>query len=202
MIAAFSESTMTQAATFGLRAVSSPRPPIRKQGETRMTKPERNAGDDLQEECLGQFSRLVESVGVKRFAVDMSLSTRHVNRILSGTHPNPVHRLIRSLQCSDAQTGDEVLDFICQELGGHFVRHEALDEAAVNAVKECAEAIAAISDGKISDLAVKEIREAISALSGIILALRETTAGAGSEGHSPRPDRRRPDSADDGPPPG
>lgn len=162
-----------------------------------MTTSDRELGDELQTECLTQFSQLVESVGVKRFSADLGLSTRHVNRILSGAHPNPVHRLIRSLQCADAETGDQVLDFICQELGGHFVRHEALDEAAVNAVKECAEAIAAISDGKISDLAVKEIREAISALSGIIIALRETTGrphaaeGEGSGGSPP-----------DSPPPG
>jgi hypothetical protein len=121
--------------------------------------------------------------------------------MLSGTHPDPVHRLIRSLQCADAETGDQVLDFICQELGGHFVRHEALDEAAVNAVKECAEAIAAISDGKISDLAVKEIREAISALSGIILALRESADRQGLP-HRDGRNRKKLDPDADGPPPG
>ena len=46
-----------------------------------------------------------------------------------------------------AVVGDRVLDFVCQEMGGHFVRHEALDDAAVNAVKECAEAIAAPNIG-------------------------------------------------------
>jgi hypothetical protein len=48
-----------------------------------------------------------------------------------------------------------------------------LNDAAVNAVKECAEAIAAISDGHIAEMDTKEIRDAISALSGLILSLRD-----------------------------
>ena len=67
---------------------------------------------------------------------------------------------------------------ICQELGGHFVRHEAIDDAAINAVKECAEAIAAISDGKISELDVREIREAISALSSLIMSFHNPGSDA------------------------
>jgi len=138
----------------------------------------------LGEECLRRFSLLVESVGVKRFASSLGLSTRQVNRILAGVQPNPVERLIRSLQSADPETGDRILDYICQEMGGFFVRHEALDEATVNAVKECAEAIAAISDGQISDFDVKEIREAISALSSLILALRGTGGQGRAEGES------------------
>lgn len=129
--------------------------------------------DLLKEEALKRFTELVESTGVKRFAASMDLSTRQINRILSGVQPNPVERLVRSLQSAEAAVGDSVLDYVCQEMGGHFVRHEALDEATVNAVKECAEAIAAISDGEISDLDVREIREAISALSSLILSLRD-----------------------------
>jgi hypothetical protein len=132
--------------------------------------------DPLKDECLRRFASLVESVGVKRFAGSLDLSTRQVNRILAGAQPNPVERLIRSLQSSDADSGDRVLDYICQEMGGFFVRHETLDDASVNAVKECAEAIAAISDGEISELDVREIREAISALSGIIISLQESRA--------------------------
>lgn len=128
--------------------------------------------DPLKEESLRQFAALVESVGVKRFALAIGLSTRQVNRILAGVQPNPVERLIRSLQSADPLLGDQVLDFVCQEMGGHFVREETIDEAAVNAVKECAEAIAAISDGQITDLDMREIREAISALSGLAMSLR------------------------------
>ena len=128
--------------------------------------------ETFRDDSLRHFQSLVDSVGVKRFSSSLDLSTRQVNRILSGVQPNPVERLIRSLQAADAETGDRVLDHVCQEMGGHFVRHEALDDAAVNAVKECAEAIAAISDGQISEIDVREIREAISALSGLILALR------------------------------
>ncbi len=127
---------------------------------------------EFQDDALRHFATLVESIGVKRFSTALDLSTRQVNRILSSVQPNPVERLIRSLQAADAETGDRVLDYICQEMGGHFVRHECLDDATVNAVKECAEAIAAISDGHISALDVQEIREAISALSGLIMALR------------------------------
>ena len=135
-----------------------------------MTDVERD--DPLRAECLRQFATLVDAQGVKLFAASLDLSTRQVNRILTGAQPNPVERLIRCLQSADTDAGDRVLDYVCQEMGGHFVRHEAFDDAAVNAVKECAEAIAAISDGQITDLEVREIREAISALSGLIMSIR------------------------------
>jgi len=125
------------------------------------------ANDPLRDEALRRFAELVNSVGVKRFAQSLALSTRQVNRILSGAQPNPVERLLRCLQGADPEIGDQVLDYVCQEMGGHFVRHEAFDDATVNAVKECAEAIAAISDGQVSDLDLREIREAISALSAL-----------------------------------
>ncbi len=134
---------------------------------------DREPDDPLKREARARFAELVESVGVKRFARSLDLSTRQVNRILAGVQPNPVDRLIRCLQSAEAETGDRVLDYVCQEMGGHFVRHEALDDATVNAVRECAEAIAAISDGHISELDVKEIREAISALSSVIMSLRQ-----------------------------
>ena len=119
-----------------------------------------------------RFRELVESVGVKRYAQSLGVSTRQVNRILSGAQPNPVERLIQCLQSAVPEVGDRVLDSICQEMGGHFVRHEGLDDAIVNAVKECAEAIAAISDGEVTDDDAREVREAISALTGIIVARR------------------------------
>ena len=119
---------------------------------------------------MRQFADLVKGVGVKRFAQELRLSTRQVNRILSGAQPNPVERMLRSLQSATPESGDRVLDFVCQEMGGYFVRQEAFDEATVNAVKECAEAIAAISDGQLSELDLREIREAISALSGLIMS--------------------------------
>lgn len=128
--------------------------------------------ENSSESALRQFARLVESTGIKRFSQSMDLSTRHVNRMLSGSHPNPVDRLLRALQSADPVAGDAVLDYVCQEMGGHFVRIEAIDDAAVNAVKECAEAIAAISDGEITDIDVQEVREAISALASLIIALR------------------------------
>ena len=129
--------------------------------------------DELHKAALDQFTQLVESVGTKAFAAALNLSTRQVNRMLSGAQPNAVERVIRCLQSADVPTGDAVLDFICQEMGGHFVRHEATEAAIINAVKECAEAIAAISDGHISEQDLREIREAISALSGLTIGLRD-----------------------------
>lgn len=128
--------------------------------------------DNLSEACLRRFADMVDNVGVKRFSASLGLSTRQVNRILSGAQPNPVERLIRSLQAVDPDIGDQMLDFVCQEMGGHFVRMQNLDQATVNAVKECAEAIAAISDGHISELDIKEIREAISALQSVSMSIK------------------------------
>ena len=131
--------------------------------------------DALEDAGRAQFALLVESVGTKKFADEIKLSTRQVNRILSGAQPNPVTRLLKCLQASTPQVGDAVLDYIAQEMGGHFVRDEgALDEAAVNAVKECAEAIAAISDGEISEPDVLEVREAIAALIALSRVVRES----------------------------
>ncbi len=122
-----------------------------------------------------QFAHLVESVGIKRFSAEIGLSTRQVNRILSGAQPNPVTRLMKCLQASLPEAGDAVLDTIAQEMGGHFVREEGtLDQAAVNAVKECAEAIAAISDGHISKPDEIEVREAIAALLALSRIVRES----------------------------
>ncbi len=135
--------------------------------------------DPLKEQALRRFSDLVAGVGVKRFAQALNLSTRQVNRILSGAQPNPIERLLRSLQSAEPAAGDRVLDFVCQEMGGHFVRHEAFDDATVNAVKECAEAIAAISDGHLSELDLREVREAIAALSGLIMSFNTRKADSG-----------------------
>ena len=81
-------------------------------------------------EAQRHFSALVDSTGIKRFAGSLGISTRQINRILSGAQSNPIERLVRSLQSATPEVGDHVLDFICQEMGGHFVRHEAIDDAA------------------------------------------------------------------------
>ncbi|MBL1216093.1 MAG: hypothetical protein D8M59_01205 [Planctomycetes bacterium] len=120
--------------------------------------------DELTREASEYFQHMVDSVGVKRFSSGLELSTRQVNRMLSGAQPNPIERLIRALQCSAPEAGDRSLDYICQQMGGFFIREEAIEAASVNAVKECAEAIAAISDGEISRMDEIEIREAVEAL--------------------------------------
>ncbi|MBN8646131.1 MAG: hypothetical protein J0L61_12925 [Planctomycetes bacterium] len=138
---------------------------------------------DLNTRAIAHFRAMVESVGVKRFAAALGLSTRQVNRILSGVQPNPVERLVKSLQSCSPEVGDRALDFVCQEAGGFFVRQEAsIDSAAANAVRECAEAIAGISDGEISELDEREIREAIGAL----VSLLKVTSEARARGEAPR----------------
>ncbi len=126
------------------------------------------------EHALVLFRRMVDSVGVKRFASSLDLSTRQVNRILSGVQPNPIDRLLRSLSACSPEVGDEVLDHLCQEMGGYFIREEGtLDQHGLNAVKECAEAIAAISNGRLSPIEEKEVREAIASLVALTNAVRE-----------------------------
>jgi hypothetical protein len=133
--------------------------------------------DPLKEEALRRFAELVTSVGIKRFSSSMGLSTRQVNRILASAQPNPVERLVRALQAAEPDVGDRVLDYICQEMGGHFVRHESMDAARINAIRESAEAIAAISDGQISEFDLREVREAIGALSGLLSPFRPKERG-------------------------
>ncbi len=123
-------------------------------------------------ECRDRFAALVESVGVKRFATSMDLSPRQVNRILNGVQPNPLERLVRSLQSAEIEAGDAAIDFLCGEMGGHFVRRLDGDVAVVNAVKECAEAIAALSDGEVDLEDRREIREAIAALEAVLASHR------------------------------
>ena len=128
---------------------------------------ESDAGE-LKSSALEQLAAMVEDIGVKNFAQSLELSTRQVNRILAGVQPNPVERLILCLQAVDPEVGDQSLDFICREMGGHFVRHLNHDESITEAVRECAEAIAAMSDGTLTSEDVKEVREAISALSSVL----------------------------------
>lgn len=121
--------------------------------------------DEVALRSAEHFRELVESVGVKRFARSMGLSTRQVNRILSGAQPNPIERLVRCLQAAEPEAGDRALDYVCREIGGYLIRSEtSMTAHAANAVKESAEAIAAISDGTITDIDESEIREAIAAL--------------------------------------
>lgn len=131
-----------------------------------------NTDEDLSVEASRRFAEMVDSVGVKRFAEEMGLSTRQVNRMLSGAQPNPVERMTKCLLACEPEVGDRALDFICDEMGGFFVREEAVETASRQAVKECAEAIVAISDGEISRLDEREIREAVEALIGLARAVR------------------------------
>jgi len=131
--------------------------------------------DELTIDASERFREMVQSVGVKKFSACMDLSTRQINRMLSGAQPNPVERLVRCLQSCHPDVGDDALSFICQEAGGQFIKDEGadLDSVAVNAVRECAEAIAAISDGEITHVDEREVREAIAALTSLLHSVRE-----------------------------
>lgn len=125
---------------------------------------------EFEETSLARFRELVESVGVKRFSASLGVSTRQINRILAGAQPNPLARLIRSLQAATPEAGERALDFIAAEMGGHFVPRQDEDAAMTSAIKEAAEAIAALSDGEVDDDDRREIREAISALESVLRA--------------------------------
>ncbi|MHC4716296.1 MAG: hypothetical protein ACYS5V_04950 [Planctomycetota bacterium] len=114
------------------------------------------------------FEAMVESVGVKAFAANMDLSTRQIHRMLNGTQPEPVARAVAALQAAEPEEAEAALDYVCARMGGYFVRTiDNLDVAHVNAVKESAEAIVAISEGQSPRVEIKEIREAISALASL-----------------------------------
>lgn len=133
-------------------------------------RPESDA-EELKAAALAQLAAVVDNIGVKRFAQALEISTRQVNRILSGAQPNPFERFILCLQAVEPKVGDEAMDFVCREMGGHFVRHLNQDESITEAVRECAEAIAAMSDGTLSESDTQEIREAISALSSVLASV-------------------------------
>jgi len=123
------------------------------------------------------FEAMVESVGVKAFAANMDLSTRQIHRMLNGAQPEPLGRLVDALFAAEPDEAHAALDHVCGRMGGYFVRAiDNLDVAHVNAVKESAEAIVAISEGKSPRVEIKEIREAISALATLE---RRLTSGTG-----------------------
>jgi hypothetical protein len=114
------------------------------------------------------FEAMVGSVGVKAFAANMGLSTRQIHRMLSGTQPNPVRRFCEAISACDGPIAEEALDCLCRSCGGYFVRLVTnLEKANVNAVKESAEAIVAISEGNSPRVTIREIREAIAALAAL-----------------------------------
>jgi hypothetical protein len=119
-------------------------------------------------QCDELFAMMVESVGIKAFAAKMDLSTRQIHRMLNGAQVNPIERACAAMRaCADA-TGHKVLDNMCRTHGGYFVPVAGdLKSANLNAVKESAEAIVAISEGRSVRITIKEIREAIAALAAL-----------------------------------
>ena len=123
--------------------------------------------------CDELFETMVQSVGVKVFAANMGLSPRQVYRMLDGAQPNPVTRLCQAMQACEDAPAEVMLDYLCQQRGGYYVRMtQDLSVAGVNAVKESAEAIVAISEGRPPKVTIREIREAIAALAALEGRLR------------------------------
>ena len=124
-----------------------------------------NAAD---ERCEELFEALVESVGIKTFASNLGLSTRQIHRMRNGAKPNPLRRFCEMLQACDLKSAEGVLSYVCRQMGVYWIRVPAdVKTANVNAVREAAEAIVAISEDRPTRAAVREIREAISALASL-----------------------------------
>ena len=123
------------------------------------------------------FEAMVESVGIKAYASTIGLSTRQIHRMLNGSQPNPIQRFVEAVQACEGLTAQQAVDFVCRQAGGYFVVHiEDMAKANVNAVKESAEAIVAISENRTPRITIKEIREAISALAALERLLEEKEA--------------------------
>lgn len=139
------------------------------------------------------FEAMVESVGVKAFGANIGLSTRQIHRMLNGTQPNPLRRFCEAIGACEGPAAQEALDFICRQCVGYFVRLATeLAKANVNAVKESAEAIVAISEGESVRVTVKEIREAIAALAALEHRLeKEKGSGVFSRGRDASATRAR-----------
>ena len=60
-----------------------------------------SANDPIKAEAQRCFAELVESVGVKRFAQALNLSTRQINRILAGAQPNQAGARRRTANSGD-----------------------------------------------------------------------------------------------------
>ena len=137
--------------------------------------------------CAELFEAMVQSVGVKVYAANMNLSTRQVYRMLNGVQPNPVDRFGAALRACQDLSAVAALDYLCQREGGYFVRRtNDLDIASVNAIKESAEAIVAISEGRPPRVTIKEIREAISALAALEDCLASGISPPGVLGSVPK----------------
>lgn len=121
-----------------------------------------------EDRCDEIFEAMVESAGIKAFAANMNLSTRQIHRMLNGTQPNPLRRFCEMMLACGTKPAESILSYVCRQMGVYWIRvPENLRAAHVNAVRESAEAIAAIAEGRPSKAAVKDIREAIAALAAL-----------------------------------
>lgn len=78
-------------------------------------------GYDAARRDLAVFERMVRATGTPRYSERIGLVRRQVNRMLSCAQPNPVNRLLIAIEAADPEAGREVIEYICQELGGRFV---------------------------------------------------------------------------------
>lgn len=135
--------------------------------------------DTLAQRCDEIFEAIVQATGVKAFAAKLGLSTRQVHRMLSGAQPNPLSRFCDVLHACDQQSAEAVLSAVCRAMDVYWIRvPQDLKSANLNAVKESAEAIVAISEGRSVQTTVREIRQAIAALSALERMLDQEKAAA------------------------
>jgi hypothetical protein len=88
--------------------------------------------------------------------------------MLNGAQPNPLDRFCDIMKACDAKTAQRALSHVCRQSGVYWVRVPISMKAAnLDAVKEAAQAIVAITEGRSITVEVREIREAIAALAAL-----------------------------------
>jgi hypothetical protein len=95
---------------------------------------------------LKAFESLVRETGLARFCDSIRLVRRQVNRMLSGAQPNPVNRMIATVQAAEHNAAQRVMGYVCQQVGGAFVpaptATDPAERRAVEALSRCAVAAA------------------------------------------------------------
>lgn len=134
--------------------------------------------------CEEIFEAMVESVGIKAFAANMGISTRQVHRMLNGAQPNPLDRFCRTMKSCDGKAAEQALSHVCRQSGVYWIRVPVSMKAAnLDAVKEAAQAIVAITEDRSITVEVREIREAIAALAALEKKLDQEQATAKAPRH-------------------
>lgn len=69
---------------------------------------------------LAAFETLVRKTGTAEFCKRIGLVRRQVNRMISGAQPNPVNRLLVTIEAGEPEVARQTIEYLCRELGGRF----------------------------------------------------------------------------------